>query len=121
MILQKLHGFFLGPLRRQLVFGVAVVHALMMTLFIGDLTIRQKTLLLERQTEQAIALAHTLATSSAGWLASHDISGLQELAESQQRYPELQFAILLDRQGKVLAHTDSSLIGQYLQDLPART
>lgn len=40
MSLQKLHGFFLGTLRRQLVFGVAVVHALMMTLFIGDLTIR---------------------------------------------------------------------------------
>lgn len=121
MILQKLHRFFLGTLRRQLIFGVAVVHALMMALFVSDLTIRQKTLLLERQTEQAIALAHTLATSSAGWLASHDISGLQELAESQRRYPELQFAILLDRQGKVLAHTDRSLIGQYLQDLPART
>lgn len=121
MSLQKLHGFFLGTLRRQLIFGVAVVHALMMALFVSDLTIRQKTLLLERQTEQAIALAHTLATSSAGWLASHDISGLQELAESQRRYPELQFAILLDKQGKVLAHTDRSLIGQYVQDLPSRT
>jgi len=121
MSLQKLHGFFLGTLRRQLIFGVAVVHALMMALFVSDLTIRQKALLLERQTEQAIALAHTLATSSAGWLASHDISGLQELAESQRRYPELQFAILLDKQGKVLAHTDRSLIGQYVQDLPSRT
>lgn len=118
MILQKLHRLFLGTLRRQLIFGVAVVHALMMAMFVSDLTIRQKTLLLERQTEQAIALAHTLATSSAGWLASHDISGLQELAESQRRYPELQFAMLLDTQGRVLAHTDRSRIGQYVQDLP---
>jgi len=121
MILQKLHGFFLGTLRRQLIFGVAAVHALMMTLFVSDLTIRQKALLLERQTEQAVALAHTLATSSAGWLASHDVSGLQELAESQRRYPELQFATLLDKQGQVLAHTDRSLIGQYVQGLPTRT
>ncbi|MDK9716518.1 MAG: hypothetical protein OEL57_01250 [Trichlorobacter sp.] len=53
MILQKLRGFFLGTLRRQLIVGVAVVHALMMALFIGDLTARNKALLLERQTEQA--------------------------------------------------------------------
>lgn len=118
MILQKLHGLFLGTLRRQLIFGVAVVHALMMTLFVGDLTIRQKALLLERQTEQAIALAHTLATSSAGWLASHDISGLQELVNSQRHYPELQFAMLLNTEGRVLAHTDRSRIGLYLLDLP---
>jgi len=118
MILQKLHGLFLGTLRRQLIFGVAVVHALMMTLFVSDLTIRQKALLLERQTEQAVALAHTLATSSAGWLASHDISGLQELVNSQHHYPELQFAMLLNTEGRVLAHTDRSRIGLYLLDLP---
>lgn len=118
MILHKLHRFFFGTLRRQLIFGVAAVHALMMTLFIGDLTERQKGLLLERQTEQAIALAHTLATSSAGWLASHDLAGLQELINSQRRYPELQFAMLLNAEGRVLAHTDRSRIGLYLLDLP---
>ncbi len=111
----------MGTLRRQLIIGVALVHALMMALFIADLTYRQRALLLERQTEQAIALAHTLATSSAGWLASNDLAGLQELADSQLRYPELQFAILLDKQGLVLAHTNRSLIGQYVQDLPALT
>ncbi|MCE1227402.1 MAG: PAS domain S-box protein [Geobacteraceae bacterium] len=118
MILQKLHGFLLGSLRRQLIFGVAAVHALMMALFIADLTHRQKGFLLERQTEQAVALAHTLATSAAGWLVANDLAGLQELAESQRRYPELKFALLLDTQGRVLAHTDRSRIGQYIQDLP---
>lgn len=118
MILQKLHGLFLGTLRRQLIFGVAVVHALMMTLFVGDLTMRQKALLLERQTEQAVALSATLATSSAGWLAANDLAGLQELVEAQRHYPELQFAMLLNTEGRVLAHTDRSRIGLYLLDLP---
>lgn len=118
MTRQQLHYFFFGTLRRQLIVGVAVVHALMMALFIADLTHRQRALLLERQTEQAVALAHTLATSAAGWLAANDLAGLQELAESQRRYPELQFAMLLDTQGRVLAHTDRSRIGQYVQDLP---
>ncbi|MDK9716517.1 MAG: hypothetical protein OEL57_01245 [Trichlorobacter sp.] len=52
-------------------------------------------------------------------MAAFDISGLQELAESQRRYPELQFAILLDMQGRILAHTDRSRIGQHLRDLPS--
>jgi len=118
MIIQKLHGLFFGTLRRQLIFGVAVVHALMMTLFIGDLTLRQKALLLERQTDQAIALSATLATSSAGWLAANDLSGLQELVEAQKRYPELIFAMLVDTEGRILADTQTSRRGFYLHDLP---
>jgi len=118
MIIQKLHGLFFGTLRRQLIFGVALVHALMMTLFIWDLTLRQKALLLERQTDQAVALSTSLATSSAGWLAANDLAGLQELVEAQQRYPELIFAILIDTEGRILADTQTSRRGFYLHDLP---
>ncbi len=118
MILQKLHRFFFGTLRRQLIFGVAAVHALMMALFIGDLTLRQKALLLERQTDQAVALSTSLATSSAGWLAANDLAGLQELVEAQQRYPELIFAMLVDTEGRILADTKTSRRGYYLYDLP---
>lgn len=118
MIFHKLHGIFFSTLRRQLIFGVAMVHALMMTLFIGDLTMRQKALLLERQTDQAVALSTSLATSSAGWLAANDLAGLQELVEAQQRYPELIFAMLVDTEGRILADTRTSRRGYYLQDLP---
>ena len=111
----KIHGFFFGSLRRQLIIGMAAVYALAMALFIGDLTRRQAAYLLDRQAEQTIALAQTLATSSDDWLAAHDISGLQELVESQRRYPELQFAMVLDTKGQILAHTDRSRIGQYVK------
>jgi len=117
-MIRLLHRLFLGSLRRQLIFGVAAVHAIMMTFFVWDLTQRQQALILDRQAEQASALANSLATSSAGWLASRDLSGLQELVEAQQRYPELLFAMLLDEQGQVLAHTDRARLGQYLGDLP---
>lgn len=120
MIIANLNRLLFGTLRRQLIIGVAAVHALMMALFIVDLTRRQEAFLLDRQAEQATALAHSLATSASDWLASHDISGLQELAESQRRYPELQFAMLLDSKGLVLAHTDRSRLGQYVRDLPAQ-
>ncbi len=38
MFFQSLHKLLLSSLRRQLIVGVAVVHALMMALFIADLT-----------------------------------------------------------------------------------
>jgi len=107
-----------GTLRGRLIFGVAIVQAVMMTLFIMDLTVRQRAMLLDRQEEQAIALSQSLSTSAATWLEADDIAGLQELADAQRRYPELIFAMLVDERGLVLAHTDRSKQGLYLTDLP---
>jgi len=118
MKIQDIQNFMFGTLRGRLIFGVAIVQAVMMTLFIMDLTVRQRVMLLERQEEQAIALSESLSTSAATWLEADDISGLQELADAQRRYPELIFAMLVDESGRVLAHTDRSKQGLYLADLP---
>lgn len=120
MTLSALQGFFLGTLRGRLIIGVALVHAAMMTLFIVDLTGRQRALLLDRQEQDAKALAQTLSTSAAAWLAANDIAGLQELLEIQRRYPELIFAILTDGGGHILAHTEQARRGQYLHGLPSK-
>ncbi|HJV89559.1 MAG TPA: ATP-binding protein [Holophagaceae bacterium] len=120
MIGPHLKRLLFSTLRRQLILGVAVVHAVLVVLFIADLTHRQQRLVLERQTEHAQALAHSLATSSAGWIASRDVSGLQEIIATQSKYPDLAFAMILDEDGRVLAHTDASRLGLYLGDLPAR-
>ena len=74
---------WLRSLRGQLVIGVALVHALMMSVFVLDLTQRHEALLLERQEEQAGSLAASLAVSAAGWLAARDVAGLQELIDAQ--------------------------------------
>ena len=94
-------AFLAGTLRRQLILAVAGVHAVMMVAFVWDYTARQKALLLERQTEQTHALAQSIATSAAGWVAARDFYGLQEIVAAQTRYPELRFAMILDRQGRV--------------------
>jgi len=47
-----------------------------------------------------------------------DLAGLQELIEAQRRHPELEFAMLADEGGRILAHTDTSRRGQFLLDLP---
>ncbi|MGD8913988.1 MAG: response regulator [Candidatus Thiodiazotropha sp.] len=107
-----------GTLRGQLILGVALLIAVTMALFVGYLTDRQQDMLLERQTEHATALANSIATSSSGWLAARDYSGLQEIIDAQGRYPDLLFAMILAPQGQVLAHSDPSLVGKYLQDFP---
>ena len=114
----RLRQFLFTTLRGRLILGVAAVHAVMMALFIVDLTSRQRSMLLERQTEQAITLSRTLAVSSAGWIASDDLAGLQELVTAQREDQELAFAILTDETGKVLAHSDPAYLGKYLLDLP---
>jgi len=113
-----LRRHFVGTLRRQLIFGVALVHAVLMALFVWDLTERQKVMLLERQTEQAQALARSVATSAAGWVAARDLYGLQEIITAQSRYPELLFAMILDSESRVLAHSVPSRLGLFLNDMP---
>ncbi|NOR29416.1 MAG: response regulator [Lutibacter sp.] len=110
--------FLINTLRGRLILSVALVHAVMMTVFIIDLTSRQRELLLDRQLEEAKSLSWALSTSAAGWIASDDIAGLQELVDSQLHYPELIFAILTDEQGLILAHSDKIKKGKFLIDLP---
>ena len=118
MIFHRLSRFLFGTLRGRLIIGMAAVLAVTMTLFIADLTERQRVMLLDRQVEEATALSQSLATSAAGWIAADDISGLQELVDVQRRYPEMLFAILMDADGHVLADTNRSRLGSYLLDLP---
>ncbi len=115
---RNLNSLLIGTFRRQLILGVALVHAVLMTLFVWDLTDRQRDLLLERQIDQTQALSQSIATSTAGWVAARDFNGLQEIISAQSRYPELVFAMILDKDGRVLAHSNISRLGQYLTDLP---
>ena len=107
-------------LRYQLTLSVALVIAVLMTGFVWDITERQQALLLERQSEQGAALAHSLATTSATGVASSDLAGLRELIHAQQRYPDLAYAMILDHDGRVLAHSDPARLGQVVRDLPTR-
>ena len=114
----RIRLFLFGSLRRQLIVGVAAVHAVLMTLFIADIAQKQKAAFLDYQLGHAIALVSSLATSSANGTASHDIVGLQELVDAQTVYQELKFAIVTDVNGLVLAHTDHARVGQHLLDMP---
>ena len=115
---QAVFGSVFGSIRRKLIFGVALVHAVMMTLFVWDLSVRQRDLLLERQIEQAQNLSETLAVSAAGVMLTHDVAGMQELVDSQGAFSGMLFVMLLDEQGRVMAHNQRERVGQFVADAP---
>ena len=107
---------FVGTVQRQLIWGVALVHAGMMTLFVVDLSHRQKEFLIESQASQAISLANNLSLIAATPLLSADLAGLQELTLATSRYPGVVHAMVIGPDGKILAHGNPVLRGKYLSD-----
>ena len=118
MIRDRLRHWLAGTLRRQLSVGMGLVVGVTMLLFVYDTTRQQEKLLMEQQSLQAIALTESVGKSAAIWVAARDYAGLQEIVDGLGSYPDLRHAIVLDMQGKILAHSDKSRRGLYLDDLP---
>ena len=103
-------------IKYKLILSVALVHAVLMTIFVFDLVYREQEFLFEHKQQQAKSLAKTLATASKQSVLSNDISGLEEIMEAQNDIQQLKFVIITNMQGEVLAHTDKNIIGQFLSD-----
>jgi signal transduction histidine kinase/HAMP domain-containing protein len=96
--------------------GILAVHAVLMTIFVYDLVIRQQTFLAEQGVSQTRSLAETLAANSTSWVLANDVLGLEEVVTSQSKYPGLLYAMIINPEGRVLSHTDRQYVGQFLQD-----
>lgn len=101
--------------------GIALVHAVLMTIFVIDLTGREKTFLVDLSKEQAVGLAETLAANGTSWVLAQDVIGMEEIINSQSGFPGLQYAMFLDTKGKVLGYTDISQVGKYIDDKISKT
>jgi len=104
------------PVRHQLIAGIALIHALLMTLMVIDLTAGQRDFLRHHSEENASRIAETLAVGSVSWVMANDVAGLQEVIQSVGRDQEVRYAMLLSPEGRVLAHSNSTNVGAYLQD-----
>jgi diguanylate cyclase (GGDEF)-like protein/PAS domain S-box-containing protein len=118
-MIATLKRLFLGSLRRQMVTGMVLTVALMMSAFVWDLTQRQQQVVLEQQSRQAVGIARSVAVTGSVWLASRDVAGLQEIVLGLSNYPDLSYAMVLDTHGQVLAHSEPVRRGQFITDLPA--
>jgi len=108
--------FWPATIRSRLIWGVAFVHLLLMTSFVFDLVMRQRDFLSSQTLEQTKSLAQTLAINSSSWILANDVVGLEEIVTAVAHYPDIRYIMVLGTDGKVLAHSDKSRIGQYLVD-----
>lgn len=115
-MLRYLRRLVTASITRQLMIGIAVVHAVLMTVFVFDLVERERTFLGEQSKGQAISLAETLAANGTSWVLANDVVGMEELIAAQSGYPGVRYAMFVDRDNKVLAYTDRSVVGQYVSD-----
>ena len=116
----RLRQVLFGSIRRQLILGIALVHAVLMTIFVFDLVERQRDFLHDQAIAQVTSLAETLATNSGSWLLANDVIGLEEVLASQASYPGLEYAMVLGTRGKVMAHTERRHAGQHVIDPVSR-
>ena len=118
MIRQRLRRLLGGSLRRQVMIAMVLTVSLLMSLFVWDTTRRHQAVVTSHQTEQALAIARSVAVSGATLVAARDVSGLQEIVQGLASYPDLRYALVLSLQGQVLAHTEPERRGLYLTDMP---
>lgn len=115
-MLSALHRFWTKSITRQLVLGMALTHAFLMTIFVFDLVHRQQNFMVSQSQKQAISLSQTLAANGVSWMIANDIVGMEEVIASQSQFPGLAYAIFLDTSNKVLGNTDREMVGKYLDD-----
>lgn len=107
-----------GNLRRQIALGVALFQAVLTGGLLWEVTRHEETAMARQQREFANNMVRNLATTSATWLSSRDVAGLQELVDAQRGFPQLRYLMALDSHGLVLAHSDRQRVGQFVRDLP---
>ncbi len=114
--LRAIRRLWPASIRGQLILGVTLVHFVLVATFVVDLARRQRTFLSEQGLVHATSLTKTLALNGSSWVLANDVVGLQELVGSVANYPLLHYAMVVSPTGHVLAHTDHSRVGLYLQD-----
>jgi len=115
-MIKAVQSFWQRSIRRQLVLGISLVHAVLMSIFVFDLTERERHFLHQQNIQQAEGLVETLAANSASWVLANDTVGLTEILRFQEKYPGLEYAMVISVRGQVLGHNKTELIGRYVTD-----
>jgi signal transduction histidine kinase/ActR/RegA family two-component response regulator/HAMP domain-containing protein len=110
-----------GSIARQIVLGVVAVQAVLTIALCGVLIYRTGETQIHTRVQRAQGVADMVAASSASRVISNDRAGLEELINAADRYRGLRYVIILSTDGRILAHTQTELIGQKVTDTQGRS
>lgn len=106
----------LRTFRARLAAGVALVHAVLMALFVADLVLEQQRFLHERHAQRGLSITQSIAQHTVSDLLSADFAATQELVQGFATYPELRYLAVVDASGRVIAHTEREHVGARMTD-----
>jgi PAS domain S-box-containing protein len=98
-------------IRARLILSIAIVHVVLMSLFILELMNRQKTFFLKLNHDRAIGLSVSLANTANSYVISYELARLQKLVSTYKNIPNIEYAIVSSDDGIVLAHTNERYLG----------
>jgi len=105
-----------GAISRQLTLAFALATGAVMFAFGYSVIEHQSQFLMEQSERSAVDLAHSVAVSSAAWVAENDVIGLRAELKSIARNDNLKYALVLTRAGRVLASLHNGDVGKVVQD-----
>ncbi|MCU7836757.1 MAG: response regulator [gamma proteobacterium symbiont of Taylorina sp.] len=115
--MKKLLSFFQNlSIRFQLLLGIGLVLFILIILFSFTITKQHSDFLHAQGLKQAETRSMMLAANAKVWVMANDYVGLEEVVNNFIIHEDLLFAAIINMDGKVIAHTDQSLIGQYIAD-----
>lgn len=104
-------------IRDQLLVGFGVVTLCLIGLFAFSITEENRTYLTDQALKQAQNRSTLMATNSRIWVMSNDYEGLEQvIKEFKSIYNDVTSVAVMDMDGKVIAHSDQALVGQYISD-----
>ncbi|MDY3204773.1 MAG: ATP-binding protein [Arcobacter sp.] len=115
-MIEKIKIFYLKSIKRRLIITITLTHIILMSVFVYDLLSEQKNFLYTQNIKQVKSLTKSVAQNSVLWILSNDYIGLEELISSISKYPNLEYAMILNKEGKIIAHSDKEYINLYLSD-----
>ncbi|GAB4387609.1 MAG: hypothetical protein Kow0025_02160 [Thermodesulfovibrionales bacterium] len=107
-----------GPahsLRFKLIASVALIHFILMTVFIIESVQRQEEDIEFELAKRASGLAKMLSVTSVNAVLSEDLGSLVEYVAALGGEPEVVYAVITDRNGVVLSATDYGLVGKVIK------
>lgn len=115
-MINKIIAFFTTSIKRRLIITITFAHVFLMSIFVYDLINKQEDFLKKQNIEQVKSLSNMIERNSISWVLSNDFLGLEELIYSISKYPNLEYAMVLNKEAKVLSHSQKELVNLYLSD-----
>ena len=100
----------------QLIYGFGVILTVLIVSFAYINLSFQKDFFQQSGMKQILNTSLSLVQTSKVWVMANDYVGLEAVMNDVSMHDDLVFATIINPDGKIIAHTDTSYIGKYVAD-----